>query len=160
VPDYFGGPHHGPLAQGARAHLFTAARSGELLSLTTRMIDQTGATWIARLGDHKTVHQGKQRTLYFGPQAAHPPSLPETSRPDVRLWKQKSFRDALVNACAKLGIRRFVPHELRTTALTRIREQFGAEPAQAVAGHAHLSTTELYAQMNAKQAMEVIGKVG
>ena len=48
--------------------LLTGARSGELLGL--RPIDfQQGRVWTVELGDHKTAHHGKNRTLYFGPQA-------------------------------------------------------------------------------------------
>jgi integrase len=46
--------------------LMTAARSGELLRLTTSMIDRTGDVWTAKIVDHKMVHHGGDRTLYQG----------------------------------------------------------------------------------------------
>lgn len=45
--------------------LLTGARPGELLHLTTGMIDRTGAIWRAELAKHKTQHQGKSRTLFL-----------------------------------------------------------------------------------------------
>lgn len=49
--------------------VLTGARSGELLTLTTSMIDRTTEVWSAKLADHKTVHHGHRRTLHFGPRA-------------------------------------------------------------------------------------------
>ena len=49
--------------------LLTGSRSGELLTLTTSMIDRTGEIWTAKLADHKTIHHGHRRTLHFGPRA-------------------------------------------------------------------------------------------
>ncbi len=141
--------------------LLTAARPGELLSLTTGMIDRTGQTWFARLTNHKTTHQGKERVLYFGPGAQLIlRRYLKPHAPAVRLWSQKSFRNAIINACKRASVPRWTPHWLRHTALTRIREEFGAEAAQVIAGHQHLSTTELYAQKSFKRAVEVMQKVG
>ncbi len=48
--------------------LLTGARSGELLNLSPKDLPNTSAAvWIVELGDHKTAHHGKRRTLYFGP---------------------------------------------------------------------------------------------
>ncbi|MHC4136378.1 MAG: tyrosine-type recombinase/integrase, partial [Planctomycetota bacterium] len=52
-----------------RLQLLTGARGGELLHLRPRDIDKSGDVWLAALGQHKTAHHGKARTLYFGPQA-------------------------------------------------------------------------------------------
>ncbi len=48
--------------------LLTGARSGELLMLSTAMIDRSGDVWSAKLADHKCQHKGKSRTLFFGPK--------------------------------------------------------------------------------------------
>jgi integrase len=141
--------------------LFSAARPGELLSLTTAMIDQRGEVWTARLAKHKTMHQGKARTLYFGPQAQlilrrHL----KPHAPHLRLFPFKSFRNALKNACDKLKLPRFTPHWLRHTAATRLREAHGAEAAQVLLGHARLDMTELYAAKSEKLARQVAISVG
>jgi hypothetical protein len=52
------------------------------------------------------------------------------------------------------------PHQLRHNAGTEVRKQFGAELARIILGHRHLKTTEIYAEANTKQAMDVIGKIG
>ncbi len=49
--------------------LLTGARPGELLGLRSVDIDTTGTVWTCTLVDHKTAHRGRDRVLYFGPQA-------------------------------------------------------------------------------------------
>jgi integrase len=52
------------------------------------------------------------------------------------------------------------PNRLRHNAATRLRKDFGVEMARIVLGHATAFTTEIYAEADRQQAMEVIGKVG
>jgi integrase len=52
------------------------------------------------------------------------------------------------------------PHQLRHNAATRLRKEFGVELARIVLGHATAFTTEIYAEADRAQAMEVIGKIG
>ncbi len=49
--------------------LLTGARPGELLGSRSADIDTTGTVWTCTLVDHKTAHRGRDRVLYFGPQA-------------------------------------------------------------------------------------------
>ena len=66
--------------------LLSGARSGELLALTTSMIDRSAAVWRSQLTDHKCQHKGKARTLLFGPKAQL--ILPKylSADPDKRLF--------------------------------------------------------------------------
>ena len=66
--------------------LLTGARSGELLALTTSMIDRSGAVWRSRLADHKCQHKGKARTLHFGPKAQLILAKYFSADPDKRLF--------------------------------------------------------------------------
>jgi site-specific recombinase XerC len=52
------------------------------------------------------------------------------------------------------------PHQLRHTAATDIRRQFGLEAVQHVLGRATLSVSELYAEKNAEVAMRVAASIG
>lgn len=55
--------------------LLTGARSGEIVKLRPRDIDRSGdgggggGVWTVTLLDHKTAHRGRERVIYFGPQA-------------------------------------------------------------------------------------------
>jgi integrase len=52
------------------------------------------------------------------------------------------------------------PHQLRHNAATNLRKEFGVEVARIILGHATAFTTEIYAEADRQQAIEVIGKVG
>jgi site-specific recombinase XerD len=49
---------------------------------------------------------------------------------------------------------------LRHSAATIIRRQYGAEAAQAVLGHAELSTTEIYAEKSLEAARQIMREIG
>ncbi len=62
--------HVSPLVRDLMdVQVLTGSRSGELLALTTAMLDRTGPVWKAALVDHKCQHHGQSRTLHFGPKA-------------------------------------------------------------------------------------------
>lgn len=52
-----------------RLQLLTGARGGELLRLRPIDFDTSGNVWTVHFGEHKTRHQGRDRTLYLGPKA-------------------------------------------------------------------------------------------
>lgn len=140
----------------------TGSRSGELLKLTTGAIDRTGDVWVAELGDHKAVHHGKSRTLHFGPHAQLILAKYLSADPEQRLFKitGAAYRRSITRACEKLGIARWVPHQLRHTNADAVREEFGLEHTQAVLGHAKANMTEHYAKVSSKKAAEVARKIG
>ena len=49
--------------------LFTAARSGELVTLRPADLDGSGRIRTYKPDRHKTVHRGHRRTICFGPRA-------------------------------------------------------------------------------------------
>jgi site-specific recombinase XerD len=52
------------------------------------------------------------------------------------------------------------PHQLRHSAATNLRRDFGLEPAQVILGHKTLSVTQVYAEKNVEAAMRVMAEVG
>jgi integrase len=67
---------------------------------------------------------------------------------------------AVRRACRKAGLPFWHPHQLRHAKATEIRREFGVELARVVLGHSSLAMTELYAEVDRAQAMEVIAKIG
>ncbi len=57
-------------------------------------------------------------------------------------------------------IPRWHSHQLRHTAATELRKQFGVEAAQVILGHRTLNVTEIYAEKNVEQAMRIMAAVG
>jgi site-specific recombinase XerC len=55
---------------------------------------------------------------------------------------------------------RWHPHQLRHSAGTAIRRQFGLEAAQAVLGHSELSATQVYAEKSLDTARDVMRQIG
>ena len=140
----------------------TGARSGELLKLTTGLLDRSGDVWTAELSDHKTVHHKKSRTLHFGPQAQLILAKYLSVDPDARLFgiTRAAYCRAITRACEKAGIDRWVPHQMRHTTGHNVREEFGLEHTQAVLGHSKASMTEHYAKASRSKAAEVARKAG
>lgn len=52
------------------------------------------------------------------------------------------------------------PHQLRHSAATKLRKEFGLEAAQVILGHKSLSVTEIYAEKNVDAAMKIMSAVG
>jgi integrase len=142
--------------------LLTGCRPGELLMLTTGMIDRTGGVWVAALADHKTVGHGKTRRLYFGPKAQLVLAKYLKADPAAKLFKitRSHYGNRVTTACETLGIPRFSPHWLRHNVTTTVRDQFGIESAQALAGHSKPDMTARYSTKMDKLAYDVVAKIG
>lgn len=142
--------------------LLTGARGGELLSLTSEMIDRSQGIWIARLTDHKTAHRGKERVLVFGPKAQLILRKYITLEPTRKLFNitRNSYGNAVKLACEKLKIPVWTPHWLRHNAGTRLREEYGLDVAQVMLGHSTADVTQVYAALNLSKAIEVAKDAG
>jgi integrase len=55
---------------------------------------------------------------------------------------------------------RWSPHQLRHTAATRLRRDFGLEAAQVILGHKTLTATQIYAEKNVVVAQRIMADVG
>ena len=71
-----------------------------------------------------------------------------------------SYRRAIHRACDKAAIDRWSPNQLRHSAGTEIRRQFGLEAAQVTLGHAKADVTQVYAERDAELARDVARKIG
>jgi integrase len=71
-----------------------------------------------------------------------------------------SYRRAVRQACKRAKVPAWFPHQLRHNAGTSLRKDFGVELARIILGHATAFTTEIYAEADRQQAMDVIGKIG
>jgi integrase len=55
---------------------------------------------------------------------------------------------------------KFTPHQLRHTAGTRIRAEFGLDASKAALGHKSVKANEVYSELDQRKAMEVAKKIG
>jgi integrase len=81
-------------------------------------------------------------------------------RPKKDRYDGAAYRRAIRRLCLIAGVAPWHPHQLRHSAATRFRREYGVEAARALLGHSKLSTTEIYAERDARAAMRVARKVG
>lgn len=75
-------------------------------------------------------------------------------------WKARLGAEACNERRLWLREHRWHPHQLRHTAATELRKNFGLEAAQVILGHQTLSVTQIYAEKNIEAAMNIMGQVG
>jgi integrase len=75
-------------------------------------------------------------------------------------YNPRSYAQAIAMACKKNGLAHWHPHQLRHTAGTAIRREFGLDAARAVLGHRTPVVTEVYAELDMGKAAEVALKLG
>lgn len=142
--------------------LLSGARPGEIIGLKTSDIDRSGPVWVAILSDHKTAHLGKTRKIFFGPKAQLILNRYLKANPAARLFtaSRNSFYQCVTEACDRAEVPRWSPHWLRHNAATEVRDAFGLEHAQAVAGHSSPNMTARYSTKMDRLAAEVVAKLG
>jgi integrase len=104
-----------------------------------------------------------------------PPSQQDRRKKDPRKrpgerYDATSYRRAIVNGTAAANRARAArgedsipswhPHQLRHSAGTRLRREFGLDTARAVLGHSTPVVTEIYAELDKARAIEAMEKIG
>jgi integrase len=142
--------------------LLTGARSGEIIGLTTGVIDRSGDIWRVDLKHHKTAKRGKSRTLYFNAKAQRILTKYLQADPDAPLFRTRGDRlsAALKEACRDAGVAEFTPHWLRHTVATKIVDEMGTEAAQRLLGHCGAAMTEHYSRAAERKAIEAARRLG
>jgi integrase len=75
-------------------------------------------------------------------------------------YPAKAISQAIRRACVKHGLERWHVHQLRHTAATAIRREYGLDAARAVLGHRVPTITSHYAELDLGKAVEVARKLG
>ena len=92
-------------------------------------------------------------------RAEQPRKRKPRRQPGAR-YRVSSYRQAVIKACQKAGVPEWHPHQLRHAKATEIRREAGLDAARAVLGHRSTATTEVYAEIDAGKAAEVMAKLG
>src|SRR5262249_56176194 len=82
------------------------------------------------------------------------------ARPPREQYDVASYRRAIRRACLKAGLPLWHPNQLRHLRGTEIRRNYGLEASQAVLGHAELSVTQVYADVDREAARKIMAEVG
>jgi integrase len=72
----------------------------------------------------------------------------------------ESILDDTVKLAAWREEHRWHPNQLRHTAATKLRRNYGLEAAQVILGHRTLTVTQVYAEKNVDLARQVVGEAG
>lgn len=89
------------------------------------------------------------------------PKLRKPRRKDGDQYDRYTYARAVKRACDKVGIvPHWTPYDLRRLYLTEVRENYSLDHAQAVAGHASLTTTQVYAGRRDSLADKVAAEMG
>jgi integrase len=75
-------------------------------------------------------------------------------------YSPSSYAHAVRAACLKANVPPWHPHQLRHSAATFIRREFGLDMARVVLGHRSPQITEVYAEIDIERAREVMEKLG
>jgi len=166
------------------------ARPGEMIAMQVEEIDRRDPEcWWFRPRFHKTMHKGKKREIPIGKeaQAILLPYIGAAGTGKVFHYSHRDgYRLAIWRACDRAfphptlsaipsrqltpaqradltawqKAHRWCPLQLRHTCLEDIRDRYGLDAAQAVAGHACASTSEIYAKVRAEKGREVMRAIG
>jgi integrase len=114
----------------------------------------------------EAMRQAERRAMRKSPlwpshlrrQAAKRKASPK--RPKRKRYDVPSYRRAIKRACRLAGVPSWSPNRLRHTAATRIRKRYGIELTRIILGHSTAFTTEIYAEVDRKKAVQVIQEIG
>jgi integrase len=103
-----------------------------------------------------------RRCIARGCDTAFPPPAPlaRQEQESYREWNQR------LNAQQRSDLRqwraehRWHPHQLRHSAATRFRREYGVDAAGVLLGHSSLAITGVYAEQDQTKAMRIMAKVG
>ena len=131
------------LDRDAEANLFSPQEANTMRRAPLTAKRQTPTKHGNRVGYSKRTREG--RAAKRAPRAS---------------YDSRSYYRAITYACDKGGLARWSPNQLRHSAATRIRAEFGLEASQVSLGHSKADTTQIYAEADRKKAVEVARLIG
>lgn len=75
-------------------------------------------------------------------------------------YEVRSYNRAISRGCEKAGIPRWHANQLRHTAATEIRREFGLDAASLILGHRGVQVTQVYAERDEARAIDIVSQVG
>jgi integrase len=112
----------------------------------------------AKEAEWKERRQNRQTPMT--PSQAKRTRKAKPKRPPGDCYSLASYSRCIVRACEKAGVPQWHPHQLRHTAATSLRKEFGLDMARCILGHRSPAITEIYAELDHEKAMEVIQRIG
>ena len=111
--------------------------------------------------EHRTMLASRRKTKVQPSQVAR--RLRRQQEPREKLkdaFTTGTYAQAITRACVKAGVPHWSPNQIRHTVADRIRKSFGLDAARAVLGHTSTEVTEVYAEVDQKQAVAIMEQCG
>ena len=80
--------------------------------------------------------------------------------PPGEQYSPESYNRAIARACKRAGVPLWSVNRLRHLAATEVRKKYGLEVAQILCGHKHVSTTEIYAEVDHEKGIQIVREIG
>ena len=109
---------------------------------------------------HRNAERRRNRRSPMTPSQARRQPKAKPKRAPRDRYDKRTYNTAIERACAKAGVPRWHPNQLRHAAATRIRRLFSLEAAQVVLGHARADVTQVYAERDLVKAREIMRAIG
>ncbi|MFN0019498.1 MAG: tyrosine-type recombinase/integrase [Pirellulaceae bacterium] len=137
----------GPKAQKILSAWLNRSPSDFLFSPKDELAERN----VARRKSRKTRVQPSQQKRT---KKIHPKRSPRER------YSTASYGRAIARGCERAGIDGWQPNQLRHTAATRIRKEFGLDAASVILGHRGVAITQVYAERDEARAANVISQIG
>jgi integrase len=105
-------------------------------------------------------HKDSRESEDGGRREDQKPNKKKTDRVVRDAYDKRTYHRAIERACAKAGVTRWHPNQLRHNCATALRKTLGIEAAQVMLGHARVDTTEIYAERNHEAARKIAADHG
>jgi len=99
-------------------------------------------------------HRNQKRLAAKCPRKKPYKAKANPKRRPGKQFDKDSYRKAIDRACAKAGVERWVPLQIRHTSATLVRQALNIESAQQLLGHRSPSMTARYAECSLEKAVE------
>jgi integrase len=147
---------HKTVHRGKERHLFFGPKAQKVLA--PFLLRRAPGDYLFQPADHWTERTEKKTGK--GRREGQAPTKRATDRTVNDHYGKDSYGQCIERACVKAGVPHWTPNQIRHTRATEIRKERGIEAAGAVLGHAHLNTTEIYAEVNLELARKVAAEMG
>jgi integrase len=104
-------------------------------------------------------HENRRTSMSCGNR----PGVSKTRNPKrspSRQYTTGSYARAIKYACQRAKLEHWHPNQLRHSAATAIRKEFGIDAASVILGHSSLDVTQVYAEKDEAKAKEIARRIG
>jgi integrase len=149
---------HKTAHKGKRRVLFFGPKAQKVL--TPLLLKRAPGEYLFQPKDAWGEQVSKKQSKDGGRREGQLPTQRKTERTVRECYDKDTYAKAVGRGCEKAKVDHWSPNQIRHARATEIRKERGIEAAGAVLGHAHLNTTEIYAEVNLELARKVAAEMG